>query len=97
MDSKQILSVGSIAYDTIKTPKGDRERILGGSSIFFGISASLFTKVYLIGIVGDDFSEEMKQLCYKAQIDLGIFRIVPYTPSISTTEIIRRCRKRTET
>ena len=50
-----------------------------------------------IVVHGDDFSEEMKQLCYKTPIGLGIFRIVPYTPSISTTEIIRRCRKRTET
>ena len=56
-------------------------------------------KTHDIDIVvhGDDFSEEMKQLCYKAPMDLGILHIVPYTPSISTTEIIRRCRKRTET
>ena len=39
---------------------------------------------------GDDFSGEMKQLCYKIPIDLGIFRLVPYTSDISTTDIIKR-------
>ena len=38
---------------------------------------------------GDDFSEHMKQLCYKVPINLGILRLVSYTSSISTTEIIQ--------
>ena len=42
---------------------------------------------------GDDFSAHMEQLCYRAPIDMGIFRIVSYTPGISTTEIIRRCKE----
>ena len=42
---------------------------------------------------GDDFSEGMEQLCYKIPIDLGIFRLVPYTSEISTTEIIKRIEK----
>ena len=42
---------------------------------------------------GDDFSGEMKQLCYKIPIDLGIFRLVPYTSNISTTDIIKRIKK----
>lgn len=42
---------------------------------------------------GDDFSEEMEQLCYKTPIDLGIFRLVSYTSEISTTEIIRRIKE----
>tara|TARA_Y100001970_G_C14110771_1_gene790740 strand:+ start:757 stop:1161 length:405 start_codon:yes stop_codon:yes gene_type:complete len=41
---------------------------------------------------GDDFSEEMEQLCYKIPIDLGIFRLVSYTSQISTTEIIQRIK-----
>ena len=39
---------------------------------------------------GDDFSEDMTQLCYKIPIDLGIFRLVSYTPGVSTSEIIKR-------
>ena len=42
---------------------------------------------------GDDFSEHMKQLCYKVPIDLGILRLVSYTSMISTTEIIKRIEK----
>ena len=41
---------------------------------------------------GDDFSEELEQLCYKVPIDLGIFRLVSYTTQISTTEIIQRIK-----
>jgi glycerol-3-phosphate cytidylyltransferase-like family protein len=41
---------------------------------------------------GDDFSREMEQLCYKAPIELGIYRTVQYTAGISTTDIIARCQ-----
>jgi len=41
---------------------------------------------------GDDFNEELKELCYKAPIEMGIFRTVSYTPGISTSEIIARCK-----
>ncbi len=43
-------------------------------------------------IHGDDFTEELYELCYKTPIDMGIFRTVKYTPGISTTEIIARCK-----
>ena len=55
---KEILAVGSIAFDTIDTPNGKRERILGGSSTYFSLAASHYSKVSLIGIVGNDFSEK---------------------------------------
>ena len=48
-DSKDILAVGSIAFDTIETPKGRREKILGGSSTYFSVSSSLYTNVSLVG------------------------------------------------
>ena len=41
---------------------------------------------------GDDLNEELKELCYKAPIEMGIFRTVSYTPGISTSEIIARCK-----
>ena len=58
LDSKEILAVGSIAFDSIQTPKGERDRILGGSATYFGVAASQYTNVSLIGIVGDDFTDE---------------------------------------
>jgi len=56
-EKKEILAVGSIAFDTIHTIHGDRESILGGSATYFSVAASLFTKVSVIGIVGNDFSK----------------------------------------
>ena len=44
-ESKDILAVGSIAFDTIETPKGKREHILGGSSTYFSVSASLYSNI----------------------------------------------------
>jgi len=53
-----VLVVGSVAYDTIKTPFGMRKRTLGGSAVHFSLAASLLSKVYLIGVVGKDFKDE---------------------------------------
>jgi sugar/nucleoside kinase (ribokinase family) len=49
--------VGSIAFDAIKTPFGERERTLGGSAVHFSLAASFFTEVRPVGPVGDDFGE----------------------------------------
>jgi sugar/nucleoside kinase (ribokinase family) len=49
--------VGSIAFDAIKTPFGERERVLGGSATHFSLAASYFTEVRPVGPVGDDFGE----------------------------------------
>ena len=61
-DSKEILAVGSIAYDSIKTPKGNRDRILGGSCTYFSIAASYYTKTSIIGVVGNDFDNQSWKL-----------------------------------
>ena len=53
-----ILVVGSIAMDSIKTPKGKRDNILGGSCTYFSYAASFFTHVDLVGTVGKDFPED---------------------------------------
>ena len=50
-----ILVVGSVAFDSVKTPFGERERILGGSATYFSVAASFFTKVRVVAVVGDDF------------------------------------------
>ncbi|MES2504933.1 MAG: PfkB family carbohydrate kinase [Myxococcota bacterium] len=50
-----ILVVGSIAFDTVETPFGTCERALGGAANFFSMTASLFTQVQLVGVVGEDF------------------------------------------
>ena len=50
--------VGSIAFDSVRTPFGERELMLGGSAVHFALSASFFTDVRVVGPVGDDFGEE---------------------------------------
>jgi sugar/nucleoside kinase (ribokinase family) len=50
--------VGSIAYDAVKTPFGERERMLGGAATHFALAASFFDTVRPVGPVGDDFDEE---------------------------------------
>jgi sugar/nucleoside kinase (ribokinase family) len=53
-----ITVVGSIAYDTVKTPFGERERMLGGAAVHFALAASFFDEVRVVGPVGDDFGEQ---------------------------------------
>jgi sugar/nucleoside kinase (ribokinase family) len=50
--------VGSIAYDAVKTPFGERERMLGGSAVHFALAASFFTTVRVVGPVGEDFGAD---------------------------------------
>ncbi len=53
-----ITVVGSIAYDTVKTPFGKRERMLGGAAVHFALAASFFDDVRVVGPVGEDFGED---------------------------------------
>ena len=53
-----ILVVGSVAFDTVETPFGRAERVLGGSASFFAVAASFFVPVNLVGVVGGDFGEK---------------------------------------
>jgi len=50
--------VGSIAFDSVRSPFGERERMLGGAAVHFSLAASFFGDVHVVGPVGDDFGEE---------------------------------------
>jgi sugar/nucleoside kinase (ribokinase family) len=50
--------VGSIAFDSVRTPFGERDRMLGGSAVHFSLAASFFTTVRAVGPVGDDFGDD---------------------------------------
>jgi sugar/nucleoside kinase (ribokinase family) len=69
------LVVGSVAFDAVETPFGKRERMLGGSATHFSLSASFFTDVRVVGVVGGDFGEE----------EMGVFR----ERSVNTDDIER--------
>lgn len=66
-----ILVVGSVAYDTVETPFGRAERVLGGSASFFSVAASFFVPVNLVGVVGDDFGEAQLAAFRDRPIDLA--------------------------
>jgi sugar/nucleoside kinase (ribokinase family) len=65
-----ILVVGSVAYDTVETPLGRAERVLGGSASFFAVAASFFTPVNLVGVVGHDFGDAQLAAFRGRPIDL---------------------------
>src|SRR5580700_2746514 len=64
-----ILVVGSVAFDSIETPTGRRDRCLGGAATYFALSASYFTDVRVIGVVGEDFTPEHEAVLTRRGID----------------------------
>ncbi len=64
-----ILAVGSIAFDSIATPAGRVENALGGSATYFSLSASYFTDVRVVAVVGEDFTAEHENILRKRKID----------------------------
>ena len=64
-----ILAVGSVAFDTVTTPSGKVENELGGSATFFSLSASYFTPVRMVAVVGDDFTSEHEAVLKARGID----------------------------
>ena len=66
--NQEIVVVGSVAFDDIETIKGQRKRLLGGSGVYFSLAASLFTKVNLIGIIGDDFDQKYIDMFHSKSI-----------------------------
>ena len=64
-----ITVVGSVAFDSIETPAGRRERCLGGAATYFSLSASYFTNVRIIAVVGEDFSEKEESVFIARSID----------------------------
>jgi sugar/nucleoside kinase (ribokinase family) len=66
-----ITVVGSIAYDAVKTPFGERERMLGGAAVHFALAASFFEEVRVVGPVGDDFGESELELLRRRGVDVS--------------------------
>ncbi|RNC73340.1 MAG: sugar kinase [Desulfuromonadales bacterium] len=65
-----ILVVGSVAFDSVETPFGKGDDVLGGSATYFSTSASFFTDVNLVAVVGEDFPEEHIEFLESRNIDL---------------------------
>ncbi|MGI8997237.1 MAG: PfkB family carbohydrate kinase [Pyrinomonadaceae bacterium] len=65
-----LLVVGSVAFDAVETPFGKREKMLGGSATHFSLSASFFTEVRVVGVVGGDFGVEETAALESHGVDL---------------------------
>lgn len=71
-----ILVVGSVAFDTISTPFGRAEEVLGGSAIHFAAAASFFADVRLVAVVGEDFPQDLLAFLRDRSVDLrGLQRV----------------------
>ena len=69
--------VGSIAFDAVKTPFGERERMLGGAAVHFSLAASFFTEVRPVGPVGDDFGPEHSEVLERRGVIVDDIEHVP--------------------
>ncbi|HTS69332.1 MAG TPA: PfkB family carbohydrate kinase [Terriglobia bacterium] len=72
-----LLVVGSIAFDSIRTPYGEVENILGGAATFFSVTASWFTPVSVVAVVGADFGEQHLRVFRERGIDTAGVEQVP--------------------
>ncbi len=72
-----ILVIGSVAFDSVETPFGRGDDVLGGSATYFSASASFFTGVQLVAVVGEDFPEEPRQFLSSRGVDLSGLQTCP--------------------
>ncbi len=77
MNNPQLLIVGSVGLDTVRTPYVSGERILGGTAVYASCSASHFTQSAIVGVVGDDFPKQHEQLLESKSVDLTCLDHVP--------------------
>src|SRR2546421_6799417 len=66
-----LLVTGSIGIDTVETPFGKRDAVIGGSAIYFAYAASFFTPVRLVGVVGEDCPRSFFNVFENREVDLG--------------------------
>ena len=72
-----VLVVGSVAYDSVKTPMGHRQEALGGSATYFAIAGSYFSPVCVVAVVGEDFKPEARALLRSHDVDLSGLKTSP--------------------
>jgi sugar/nucleoside kinase (ribokinase family) len=65
-----VLVVGTVAFDSIETPLGSVERVLGGSASYFALGASYFAPVRIVGVIGQDFPQDYLDLFTQRGVDI---------------------------
>ena len=95
-----LVVVGSVAYDGVETPHGKIDRMLGGAATYIALAAAYFTRVKLVGIVGDDFAAQDAELLASREIDLAGLERVPgktfYWAGVYSADMNERTTLRTD-
>ena len=95
--ARRILAVGSVALDSVESPFGKAEGVVGGSAIHFAAAASLFAPVQVVGVVGDDYPLEELDFLARRGVDLSGIESAPgesfrwagrYSHDLSTPETL---------
>ena len=71
-----LLVVGSVARDSIRTPHGEVQDVLGGAAVYFSLAAGIFTEVRMVGVVGDDFAAGDIELLGSKGVDLAGLEVI---------------------
>jgi sugar/nucleoside kinase (ribokinase family) len=66
-----LLVVGSVAFDSVRTPYGEAREVLGGSAVYCAVASSYFTPVRVVAVVGEDFGAEPMTLLRERKIDVS--------------------------
>ena len=82
--------MGTVALDDVATPAGEAKAVLGGSATYFSVAASLFTRVGLVGVVGEDFPRPFRALLAGRDIDLAGLETAPGGRSIGRVDTTAR-------
>lgn len=77
MSSPAVLIVGSVAFDSVKTPMGEVDHVLGGAAVYSATAATFFSPVQLVGVVGQDFPAEHLQFLQSRGVDLTGLQVQP--------------------
>ena len=71
-----IVVVGTVAFDSIQTPRGKVERAVGGSATYFSLAASYFVPVNLVAVVGEDFGSVHRAVLEERNVNLEGLAVV---------------------
>jgi sugar/nucleoside kinase (ribokinase family) len=77
INSPPVLIVGSVAFDSVKTPLGEVDNVLGGAAVYSATAASFFSPVQLVGVVGQDFPSEHLDFLRSRGVDLQGLQVQP--------------------
>ncbi|HAL91485.1 MAG TPA: sugar kinase [Verrucomicrobia bacterium] len=68
-ETPKVVVVGSVAFDSVQTPKAAHEKLLGGSASYTSVASALFAKTGIVGVVGEDFPREYEEIFERAGVD----------------------------